>query len=139
MSILEAIHARPSVRASLSGRGKLIFTRGTKNQVCRRQRDDCADASDKMYVADLLETEIFLGRLESISGATKRRNRRVSAYNQQAIVLGLPLKKKQKRSTLLVDLAIHELSRPLRIERPLDYRRPNPRTVVSYTNPELGT
>ena len=68
MSILEAIHARPSVRASLSGRGKLIFTRGTKNQVCRRQRDDCADASDKMYVADLLETEIFLGCLESISG-----------------------------------------------------------------------
>ena len=140
MSILDAIEERELIRSSISGRGGLHFTRGTKNQVSRKQRDDCADASDRNWVADLLETDIFINRLDSISGFTKKRSRRVRRYNQLAILHGLPLKKRRRQSSpLLLTLAIEELNRPRRIARPFDHTRDTPRTVATYSNQELGT
>ena len=139
MSILDAIEERELIRSSISGRGGLHFTRGTKNQVSRKQRDDCADASDRNWVADLLETDIFINRLDSISGFTKKRSRRVRRYNQLAILHGLPLKKRRRQSSpLLLTLAIEELNRPRRIARPFDHTRDTPRTVATYSNQELG-
>ena len=134
-------------KQSFGGRdGIACFVRPFGRQTSTNRRSECATASDKQHVGELLALSQYLEDMEAMfeeldedeeaEARLSRQRRRERA--RWALELGLPLRKKRRREDdddddFLWDAAINIMILPLPATLPLQVHLTHPRCVSDYT------